>query len=353
MKKKGFFRILAWGSVVAGATLGARKYLGKKRLIRSTTHSVDERRYVLLNGQEQYIHIQGKNVRNPIIVYLHGGPGGPDTVIMHEWSKYLTDEYTVVGWDQRGCGNTYYRNRKNDPNNETVTFPQALEDLDALVDYLRQRFKQEKVIVVGHSYGTLLGSQYALIHPEKVLHYVGVGQFVSVLTAVMKNYEAASVLAYSMRGNYWRMKRVYEKVMNDASFENVKELCNMSIPRFARPDCKKMILMGLKSPYLRLNSVRWQLKCMFNRGAQKRLTQRLNDYVFGINLMDGLLDYEMPVAFIHGSNDWINPFFCSEKYLDKLTAPKKEKMVIYRCNYAPQYDKPEKFAEILKGILKG
>ena len=141
---------------------------------------VNEEIYVNLQGQEQYLLIKGKDVKNPVIVYLHGGPAGPDSVVTYEWTPYLMDEYTVVVWDQRGCGNTYYRNKGKDPNNQTATFPQALEDLDALVDYVCQRFEQEKVIIMGHSYGTLLGSRYAQIHPKKVRHYVGISQVISI-----------------------------------------------------------------------------------------------------------------------------------------------------------------------------
>ena len=121
----------------------------------------------------------GKDASNPIIISLHCGPGAPTTFIDYCWQDYLTDEYTIVSWDERGCGRSYYRNVATDPNNDTLTFEAQIADLDALVDYLRERFSQDQVIIMGHSYGSLLGSRYVLAHPEKVSAYIGVGQCVN------------------------------------------------------------------------------------------------------------------------------------------------------------------------------
>lgn len=72
---------------------------------------VNEEIYVNLQGQEQYLLIKGKDVKNPVIVYLHGGPAGPDSVVIYEWATCLTDKYTVVVWDQPG--DFYYIRRKS------------------------------------------------------------------------------------------------------------------------------------------------------------------------------------------------------------------------------------------------
>ena len=129
---------------------------------------VNEQIYVKLTDQEEYISIIGENDNNPVIISLHGGPGAPTTFIDYCWQDYLTDDYTLVSWDERGCGRSYYRNVAVDPDNDTLSFDAQLADLDALVDYLHDRFDKDKVIIMGHSYGTMLGSRYVLAHPEKV-----------------------------------------------------------------------------------------------------------------------------------------------------------------------------------------
>ena len=109
--------------------------------------------------------------------------------------NYLTDEYTVVCWDERGCGRSYYRNVNIDPDNETLSFDAQLADLDALVDYLCERFSQDQVIIIGHSYGTMLGSRYVLAHPEKVSAYIGIGQSVNTRNYSDEIYSYEDALA--------------------------------------------------------------------------------------------------------------------------------------------------------------
>ncbi len=141
-------------------------------------NGIDEAGDIMLGGQEQYILTRGENVNNPVIIYLHGGPSSPDGYVTYGFSDYLVDDYTVISWDQRGCGRTYIHNRNVDVNNDTASFEQALVDLDQLVDYARTRFHQDKVIILGHSYGTILGSVYSHKYPEKVDTYIGAAQVI-------------------------------------------------------------------------------------------------------------------------------------------------------------------------------
>ena len=83
---------------------------------------INEGCYIKLTDQEEYVLMMGKKTDNPVIISLHGGPGAPTTFLDYCFIDYLTDEYTVLCWDERGCGRSYYRNIATDPNNKTVTF---------------------------------------------------------------------------------------------------------------------------------------------------------------------------------------------------------------------------------------
>lgn len=312
---------------------------------------IDEEIYVNLQEQEQYLLIKGEDVKNPVIVYLHGGPAGPDSVVIYEWATCLTDKYTVVVWDQRGCGNTYYRNKEKDPDNKTATFPQALEDLDALVDYVCQRFGQEKVIIMGHSYGTLLGSRYAQIHPEKVQHYVGISQVISIILGEKAGYEDAYRIAVEKGKNTAKLTAAYEKAMEEPTFDNLGKLRMKTMPLHMPPKAKNQIILGLKSPYLKWNNVKWQLMCMTNRKKIMRLSQSLLDYMFKANLLEEPKDYRVPVTFIHGDCDWVTPAVCTKQYMDRMTAPHKEMVLMKDCSHSPHYDEPEEFAELLTKVI--
>ena len=181
----GFFKaICILLALLIGGTfvflIAVRNYRQISRAV-SYKDGVNEQIYVQLNDQQDYITVSGKNRSNPVIISLHGGPGAPSKFADYHWQEYLTDDYTVIAWDERGCGRTYYKNEKTDPGNKTLSFEQQLSDLDALVDYARERFGQDKVVILGHSYGSFLGSRYVLSHPEKVSAYIGIGQAVNAL----------------------------------------------------------------------------------------------------------------------------------------------------------------------------
>lgn len=139
-KKRGIaFRIfravlIAVVAVILGAIIliiGIRNYKAIKGRIHGP-NGIDEEGYIDLCGQEQYYLIRGEDVSNPVIIWIHGGPASPDTMETYTFSNYLKDDYTVVAWNQRGCGRTYYKNKEKDPDNDTATFEQTQADLDAL-----------------------------------------------------------------------------------------------------------------------------------------------------------------------------------------------------------------------------
>ena len=151
-------------------------------------NGVNEQIYVQLDGSEGFINVFGSSESNPVIISLHGGPGSPSAFVDYDWQEYLADNYTIVSWDETGCGRSYYRNSNINPDNSTLSYEQQLADLDALVDYCCDRFGQEQVIILGHSYGSMLGSSYVMAHPEKVSAYIGVGQIVNDIDNYSETY---------------------------------------------------------------------------------------------------------------------------------------------------------------------
>jgi len=167
---KGIGKGLGWVLLTACFVIMAGRNIKYFEHFRLIENGIDEEGYVALGGQHQYVTVRGMNRNNPVIIFLHGGPGAGLTCLNYIFSDPLTSEYTFVGWDQRGCGRTYLNNISVDPDNDTVTFDQLQKDLDELVDHAREKFGQDKVILMGHSWGTVVGSVYAQEHPEKSEH---------------------------------------------------------------------------------------------------------------------------------------------------------------------------------------
>lgn len=329
--------------------IGVRNY----NAIRGCVHSssgIEEEGYIDLCGQKQYCLIRGENVNNPVIIWIHGGPASPDTMETYAFSNYLKDDYTVVAWNQRGCGRTYYKNRDVDPYNETATFEQAQADLDALVDYVCDRFHQEKVILVGHSYGTMVGSKYAIDHPEKVAAYIGVGQMGAAGSDIYA-YEDALSIAKENGDDTEAMVAALKKYQANASLENMLALRNYVSPYHTPEKESNYIWIALTSPYLGVYDVLWFGKQMGSLSDFIELNGQLFDYISSEDVYAYGTTFRIPVGFISGSCDWITPVKYTEDYFNTITAPQKEMRLIDGWGHTVPQESPQEFAGTLIQVI--
>jgi pimeloyl-ACP methyl ester carboxylesterase len=327
----------------------ARVYTYQKNHITSS-NGIDEGIYVTLGGQEQYLLIRGQDVSNPIIVWLYGGPAGPDAYTTYVFEQQLTDDYTFVNWDQRGCGRTYYRNA-DESDHTSVTFEQIQEDLDELVDYLCQRFSQDNVIIIGHSFGTAIGSSYVLAHPDKVAAYIGVGQLVSAEGETC-SYEDALEKAEKAGDQTSSLEQAYQAYLADPTLTSLLHLRSETNPYHVSEKAEhNSIWLTVKSPYFGFNDLRWTLKGMMDLNGFLALNQNLFDYALDVDVRDYGMDYQVPVGFISGAQDWTTPVECTEEYYDAITAPEKQISLIEGCGHYPQYEDTEAFCQSLREML--
>ena len=343
-----------------------------------TSKGVNESAYPEIGGQEQYCLIRGRDASNPVILYLHGGPGGPDACASYLFSDHLIDDYTVVCWEQRGCGRTYYRNKAQDPDNATVSFEQALSDTDEIVDMLRERFHTEQVIIMGHSYGSLLGCRYIQQHPEKVSRFVGIGQFVDLMESDRLAYQDALNTAKERGENTSDLESVYEaynKVCEEAlsivqkNGDDITEyeqfiaapgkmdvflkLRSVTAPYHPASVSANTIFAALFSPYTGVDDLRWLLKQMTDRDSYFNINIRLMQLVYTHDLRDDPMEYDIPMYFISGDRDFICNYALSEAYCNEISAPEKRFAAMKGCGHNPQLAAPESFADTLKEMLAG
>ncbi len=358
-KKKGIlsriFRVVFIAALVivfGGITIiiGIRNYNAIRGCIHSS-NGIEEEGYIDLCGQEQYYLIRGEDVSNPVIIWIHGGPASPDTMETYAFSNYLKDDYTVVAWNQRGCGRTYYKNKDNDPYNDTATFEQAQADLDALVDYVCDRFQQENVILVGHSYGTMVGSKYAIEHPDKVAAYVGVGQMGAGGSDIYA-YEDALSVAKEKGDDTTAMIAAFEKYQADATLENMLALRSYVSPYHVPEKENNYIMTALTSPYLGVYDVFWFGKQLENLSDFVELNSQLFDYISTEDVYAYGTEYQIPVSFISGACDWITPVKYTEDYFHTITAPKKEMQLIDGWGHTVPQESPKEFADTLMQVLE-
>jgi pimeloyl-ACP methyl ester carboxylesterase len=147
--------------------------------------SIDHSSFVPLGGLDQWISIRGEDRRNPVLLVVHGGPGEaqwPQAAHYRAWEK----RFTVVQWDQRGAGHSYGRYGAKTPD---MTLDRISNDGVELADYLRHTLGKKKIIVLGHSWGSIIAVTMVQRRPELFAAYVGTGMVGSWKGAIKVKYD--------------------------------------------------------------------------------------------------------------------------------------------------------------------
>jgi pimeloyl-ACP methyl ester carboxylesterase len=137
--------------------------------------AIDEQGYAPIGGIEQWIAVQGEDSTNPAILYLHGGPGEAQSPFLNTFAPWEND-FTVVNWDQRGAGKTFEKHGEATPD---LTLHRLTEDAVEVTRYVLNRLGRRKLVLVGQSFGAILGLRVVRRAPDLYYAFVGTGQFVN------------------------------------------------------------------------------------------------------------------------------------------------------------------------------
>ena len=146
---------------------------------------ISEFQYLNINNSRQYVLIRGKDTSNPVLLFLHGGPGASATALLRKFNSDLENHFTVVYWDQRNTGKSFNQNTSKDE----IKVSNYLNDVEYLTTYLKNKFKVDKIFLVGHSWGSRLGMYAIQKHPENYSAFVGVGQELASFEGEKLSYE--------------------------------------------------------------------------------------------------------------------------------------------------------------------
>lgn len=154
----------------------------------TTPNGVEESFVAEINGTRQYVYVRGNDRENPVILFVHGGPAAPEVPISWTFQRPWEEFFTVVHWDQRASGKSF---PLNDPDKilPTLTVEQYRDDVIALIGEITRRYGKRKVILIGHSWGSVPGLMTAMERPDLVHAYVGVGQIIDFREGERLGYE--------------------------------------------------------------------------------------------------------------------------------------------------------------------
>lgn len=310
--------------------------------------SITSLEQVSLGGLKQWILIRGHSTDNPILLFLHGGPGSSEMAFAYKYGRNIEKKLTVVHWDQRGSGKSFSRKIPK----ETMHIEQFVSDAHELITYLLKKFNKKKVILVGHSWGTVIGTLLSQRHPELIHAYIGIGQVVNIdlNEKVSHKFTLDEAIKEGNKKAIKQLSKLHPPYSNEQIMQLNKQRKWLNYYGGAIYGQKKswfLIKHIFKSPEY---TIRDFMK--FINGILFSLTNMWTEMVETVNFFEDVLEWKIPVYFIVGRYDYNTPFELSEKYFLQITAPKKEFFWFEKSAHSPNYLEPDKFEKVLFSIVK-
>ncbi len=314
-------------------------------------YAIDEKKVLALDGASIHLRVRSNDPTRPVLLFLHGGPGVCDRHWVLKDQSALTDTVTILCYDQRGAGLSYRKGMQE----QELSVDRMVEDAAAVAKWACERFGQDKVFVVGHSWGSLLGVLLAKKYPELVRAYIGMGQFVNGEENEALSYDF--VLAQAQR-------RADKKALRDLARigepvrGRYKSMDDMMIQRNLMTKygggtykgkeslMRSMILPLLRTPEYSLT----QLK-QYSEGAFFSL-RALWDEVVDHDLFRIAPSLAVPVYLTEGRHDQNTPIPIARRWFESLEAPHKEWIWFEESAHSPIKEEPEKWGETVRRIVR-
>jgi pimeloyl-ACP methyl ester carboxylesterase len=300
---------------------------------------------IRIGGVDQWILMRGENINNPLLFKLHGGPGQAEMATVN-YNHDLEKHFTVVEWDQRGAGKSFESiNPKS-----AMTLNQLVEDTREISEYLLKRFKQTKLILVGHSWGSVLGIMAVQKYPQLFKAFVSTGQIVNMVQGVKLSYKWVIGIARS-ENNEKALKEltaIGEPPFNNEQTEK-KAIYNKWMKKFGADWHGREPLPRVK---LMLSSIEYSLSEKLHfQSAAKGSFDILYPDLMKVDLFSQVKKILVPVYFAIGRFDYRTPSELSLKYLDTLEAPLKKWKWFENSSHFPQLEEPKEFCNFLSNTV--
>ncbi len=312
-----------------------------------TSNGIEVTEVAAIGGIKQSLNIRGKDLDNPVLLFVHGGPGHVMTPFAHSFQDAWEDDFTVVQWDQRNAGKTYFL---NDPAEvtKTMSVERMAADLIEVSQYLIKRLGKKKIFILGHSWGSVIGTMAAKQRPDLFHAYVGTGQVVSMIEGERIGYEQTLKLA-RVRGNKQAIAEL-EAIAPypDQKFDGI-EIRSKWISEFGQSYYGEsslvgpILLKGLYSPDYTINDLSYFIR----RPAPYWFLDAMAD----IDLRRLGYDFDIPIIFMIGAHEWQTPYPLVQEYYEQIRAPYKNYIVFEESSHFPFMSDPDTFVKVLKEEL--
>lgn len=319
-------------------------------------NSIQEKIFINLDNSLQGMFIIGKNIDNPILLFLHGGPGMPTLFLEEKYPSGLEKHFTVCYWEQTGGGISF--DPKLSP--DVVSVERIVSDAIEISKYLLKRFDRKKIYLMGHSWGSLIGILAAAKAPELYTAYIGVSQ----ITNQSKSEKLAfdyMIDKFADTGNTMMVSKFNVHNIYDGREEMIKYFKSplrdkaMHQLGIGTMHNMKSVISGIFRPFLASKFYTFMEKINFWRAKFFLINKtKLIEELFSIDVTVRVPKLEIPVYFFSGIHDFTVNYSLSKEYLISLDAPLKGFYSFNSSAHSPMHEEPVRFEYLLKNdVLDG
>jgi|SRR5215469_3876822 len=289
-----------------------------------------------INDIPQSVIIRGRDLSNPVLIWVHGGPGSSETPVVRHFNAPLEDHFVMVYWDQRCAGHSL---NLFGPRPKSVKIDDYVADLGVLITGLQNRLHCGKVILVAHSWGTVPGILYTERHPENVVAYVGIGQEADTPESEKRSYAWVmnQALARGDSNAAARLALIGPPPRSNGSDWTPRDLLQRYGGQFhADLSVPKLALISATASEVNWRDVAALLFAKdYNEGIENAEAKVILD--------NNHLRFRVPIFFISGRFDHTVDAELAARYLDRVSAPKKAFIWFENSAHNPPFEEPRHF----------
>lgn len=316
--------------------------------------SISEKTFVTIGGVKQGMLIRSKNTGNPVLLFVHGGPGFPNYFLFEKYNPGLEDYFTVCYWEQRGGGLSY----SSEVSIESMTLEQFTSDAIEVTNYLRERFEKDKIYIMAWSGGTTISLPAVSKAPELFQAYIAMAQ-------ITRQPESEKIACQFMVKHYTNVNKqkplkALQKFNNLATESDLISFFNSGTRDKLMHELGIGTMRNMKSVFkdiflpvwtcraytLKEKYIIWKSKLIFLPKTNLKTQALKTDF------SEAYPEINVPVYFMCGKYDLTVNIDLTKDYYNRLHAPMKRFYTFKNSAHGPLFEEPERFRQILeKNIL--
>jgi pimeloyl-ACP methyl ester carboxylesterase len=312
---------------------------------------ISEIRELTIGGITQTILIDGQKKENPFMIFLHGGPGQPFPFGVSSRNQFpsMTEKMNAVYYDQRGSGISYHKNIDM----ETMNVEQFISDVYDVIQFVREEYKQDKVYLVGLSWGSIIGLELAHRYPDMFYGYIGIDQIVNIKEGQILGKQWLEELAKEDNELLEKIKSLGEPPYYDQKESQYSDFVhqfggfNYTDEKTKGANLLKLAGRSLVSPDYRLKDI----YSSFFSGATFSLieSKELQKEIIQTNF-NKLTQLKIPIYIIQGKHDKVANYELAQNYFNQLQAPDKKFITLENSAHMANEEDFEIIIETLRNL---